>query len=533
MRAAVSRGPGYLKGPRLMARKRRKTKFKGIRLTVIGDSNLFAPIGKSMGYAVEHGDSFYLVDIGAPPFYPLGEEKIRNMKGIVCTHSHEDHRRWFTDLALFLKYHADSRRLPLFTTDEIHGEYEKNSRGALERSLTADSKRVIELSYDLFVEKHNLGPRAKYRIGAVRINPKDPLGGTAWRVVDLKGRFVPPSKAKIVINHHEKANRPRMLFRNEATREWVEPSSFYDFSDTTFYEKNQNLHVDETGMAFRATMAHSWHGPPTIGVQITLGEHALMISADTMYDPDLWKQLASERLAAQGVKRARNLKKAYIIDGDINDFIERTWSERRYKAAMNNYDGYVLLHDTWLSGGVVHTDYAQMPPLNERLGGFTNGIANGRLMLDHSPDYITSEMPLTTQGKTFRIIGTESWEETEGKLYPFCADFYTKKLDRTYVGFKDPRGAFKVVRDGDGVLHCMPVNKPSKHEKLARIDLFRDILGIYLPYLKKKNEAYHVRPDGKIEKVAYGRSGSTAKIVKSVRTELTAKRKLKNRILDA
>ena len=92
--------------------KEKPASFEGIRLNVIGDSNLFAPIGKSMGYAIEYGGSFYLVDIGAPPFYPLGAEKIESMKGIICTHSHEDHRRWFTDLALYLKYQPGVNRRP-------------------------------------------------------------------------------------------------------------------------------------------------------------------------------------------------------------------------------------------------------------------------------------------------------------------------------------------------------------------------------------------------------------------------------------
>jgi ribonuclease BN (tRNA processing enzyme) len=88
----------------------------------------------------------YLLDCGSPIFPSLGYQGIANIKGIFATHSHEDHKRWFTDIVLFTFYNPlYKHKVRLMSSEAILEEFAKNSKGALGRSLSADSKRIIDI----------------------------------------------------------------------------------------------------------------------------------------------------------------------------------------------------------------------------------------------------------------------------------------------------------------------------------------------------------------------------------------------------
>ena len=100
----------------------------GIVVRVLGDSGPFSRIGKSIGYQVTIGQSSYLVDCGAPLFQQLGGHKLKAINGLIVTHCHDDHKRWFSDYALFNRYAPDiSNKLRLLTSEGINEELIKAS----------------------------------------------------------------------------------------------------------------------------------------------------------------------------------------------------------------------------------------------------------------------------------------------------------------------------------------------------------------------------------------------------------------------
>ena len=132
---------------------------------VIGNTSPFSMMGESSGYMLTVNDSSYLLEIGSPIFPSLGYKGIAEIKGIFATHSHEDHKRWFTDMVLFSYYNpVFKRKVTLISAEPILEEYAKNSKGALERSLSRDSKRVVDIPYESMVEEVQIGPRGKYFI---------------------------------------------------------------------------------------------------------------------------------------------------------------------------------------------------------------------------------------------------------------------------------------------------------------------------------------------------------------------------------
>ena len=112
---------------------------------VIGNTSPFSMMGESSGYMLTVNDSSYLLEIGSPIFPSLGYKGIAEIKGIFATHSHEDHKRWFTDMVLFSYYNpVFKRKVRLISAEPILEEDAKNSKGALERSLSRDSKRIVD-----------------------------------------------------------------------------------------------------------------------------------------------------------------------------------------------------------------------------------------------------------------------------------------------------------------------------------------------------------------------------------------------------
>lgn len=480
-----------------------------LRLDIIGDSGPFSRYGLSISYRLRYGPAEYLIDCGAPIFEKTGWEGVGRLRGIVVTHSHDDHGRWFTDIALFKKYlERRHEKVRLITSEGIHDEFLKNSRGALERTLSMDSRQVVEMPYEEFVEQRLLGPRARYRIAMYPVTPDT----FAWRVVDLNGAIVPPGRAKVVVNHREKANRPRLLFRDEETGEWVEPESYYTFNADVFYEKEQHAYVDEeTGLTFRPLKASVWHGPPTIGVDVQAGADRMLFSSDTVYDLALWESLYQEKRPQKLPLSRDEFERAHVVYGNINHLIERTWSRRRLDEAVRTYDGAVVVHDVSDLNSVVHTEYPKVP--RDRAA---------YLLLTHAPDRFVSEFPLAVSGKTFVLDGKRMVEEVGGERCELKADVYVKDFDMPKVGFRSERGAFKVM-ETKGMLSLAPSAKNVDGREVMRVDLYADIQGRYLPLLKKPNEHYHLRGDGAVERIAVTPKGSRGGVVRSIRSRIAAK----------
>ncbi len=481
---------------------------KGISLEILGDSRPFSRFGRSICYLVRIGDRSFLVDCGAPIFEYLSREEIEELDALFATHSHEDHRRWFTDLALYLHYLREGEeRLDLVTTDKIHEEYMKDSRGALERTLSPDSREVVEVSYHTFVNQVSFGPSPKYKITLENTSP----GKYRWNVVDDDGNTVPKDRAKVVINDPQIANRPRLLFRDPGTDLWVEPQQFYSLEPNSFYGEKEHPYTFEnehSGNTVRITpvKAPVWHGPPTIGIDVQTGNERLVFSSDTVYNPDLWKTLGTEQRELEFDAITRDeFESSRVIYGDINNYIQQSWSERRLERALGYYRNSVTIHDCGPDGNPVHTDYCEIDSLN-----------SDELILTHCPDRFVSEFPVAVTGKKYRIIGNKLLEETEQNRYPLKADIYFRDFESAYVGFENEDGDFKVVRQEDS-LDVVDATQPSEGDVLMYVDLYRDMNGYYLPYLEDPNTRYRYRPDRRIERVTYQENGSTATVVETIR----------------
>lgn len=486
---------------------------EGIRVDFIGDSGPFSRTGKSIGYCVTVKDSQYVLDMGGHLFNFLGYEGIGKVRGFFATHSHEDHRRWFTDVALFMCYSPDiHHRLRLITTETIHEEWEKNAKAALERTLSLDQKHIIETPYSTFVEQTLIGPKAIYRIAPVQ--PRGAKEGWTWRVVDASGEPVSPAQAKVVI--HPQANRPRMLFKDPTLKAWIEPELFYVFSDRRFYEAEQNDFVDEAaGLTVRPLKGPCWHGPPTFGYEFRTANERLLFSSDTVYDLDLWRALCEERHPQRLGMTQRQFRSAPIVYGDINDYVEYMWSRERYEEAAHAYDEGIVIHDVDHDGSVVHTSYSKIVESGRRNFLFT-----------HSPDSFVSKIPLGRERKSFRVVRDRLFEEVERqgqrRLHPYNADLFIKRFSHFFIGFESPDGAFRLVKR-NGRLE-VDNGDCADETSLGQYDLYADIDGRYFPVLADPTrERYERRLDGQVEKVTETAEGSQGVVVKDLREELERK----------
>ena len=471
-----------------------------ITFEVIGNTSPFSMMGESSCYMVTVNGSSYLLDCGSPIFPYLGYKGISEIKGIFATHSHEDHKRWFTDIVLFTFYNPlYKHKVKLISSGVILEEYSKNSKAALERSLSLDSKRIIDIPYDEMVEPVTIGPRSKYFI-----NLRTAANGSFfYQVENREGQVIGPEKAKIFIN--PAANRPRLLFKDDQTAEWVEPESYYCLSSGTFYEPNRNVfRDDEAGLTVEAIKASAWHGVPTIAFKFITGDNKLLFSADTVYRPALWKQLCEEYRPQRFESiRREEFEKSSILFGDINDFIERTWSRERYESALSAYEDSVVVHDVARKNSIVHTDYAD--------------IANapiGKLLFTHNPDNLTAFRPILKSNRKLVLHHGEVYESVKGRLHPFDADVYVHHFSCDLVGYRSERGDYKVI-EKDGLLGVVKRDEPGA--ALTRVDLYEDIRGEYFPLLTDQNRSYMVREDGQVEEVTRVGNTSRGRVAENVR----------------
>ncbi|GBE05622.1 MAG TPA: hypothetical protein ENG95_03170 [Nitrospirae bacterium] len=480
----------------------------GITLYVLGDSGPFSRMGKSIGYRVTIGKSSYLVDCGAPLFQQIGGHGLKEISGLTVTHCHDDHKRWFTDLALFNMYAADfTNRVSLLTSEAIHDDLVATSAAALDRSLTRDSSKVIDIAYEDYIDYEIVGPRARYRITSV----EEGNGKTGLYVIDTAGNVAGSEKAKIVISN--KTRRPRLLFRDPDSKEWIEPENYYPFSSNVFYGEDKNIYRDKEGFTIEAIKAPVWHGVPAVGFKFSTDKETLVFSSDTVNDLDLWKRLYTKKRKQTPGMSKKEFEAASVIYGDINDYIERVWSKERYDQAIHAYDSAIVIHDISVNAGAVHTDYR----------GLKNStLKQNRTILTHGPDKITSEWVLCNSEKNFRIKGNKFFEKVDDRLYPLNADVYHKDAGKYYVGYKNERGLY-TVNDNEGLLDLSREGAAGPGRPLFKVDLYEVIAGRFYPKLEDENSSYRTRKDGRVELVESTEEGSRGRIVEDYRDRLLKK----------
>lgn len=302
-----------------------------------------------------------------------------------------------------------------------------------------------------------------------------------------------------------------MLFRDPGTGCWVEPESFYPFPSRVFYEAEVNVFSDpEAGLSFEAVKATAWHGPPTISVLVKRGSDKLLFTSDTAYSRELWESLATERHPQKlGRLTREEFDRAHCLVGDINDFIEQTWSRERLDQARELYRECTIIHDVAGKNSVVHTDYANIA-----------GEGVPQLLFTHAPDYFISQFPLAAYRKTLLVRGRQVLERVDGRLLPLAGDIFVRDKKRYRVGFKNPHGQYRVIRK-EGILDVLPVTQSTSFHVIMVVDLFEDVRGRWLPVLTDPRQRYMVRPDGQVERVTYGPEGSSGVIEKDLRPTLS------------
>lgn len=470
----------------------------GITLKVFGDYGPFSREGKSIGYRVDIGKSSYLVDCGAPLFKHIEGHGLKDINGLFITHCHDDHKRWFTDLALFYMYAPDfAHKLTLYTTDTINDALKCSSGSALNNSLSFCRKKIVDIPYEDYIDFRTIGPHARYKL----VSRDDGSGKTSLCVMDRDGNVAGPDIAKIVIS--TKTEKPRMLFKDPVCGEWVEPESFYPFSSDVFYEENKNVLDNGEGDTIEAIKAPVWHGLPGIGIRVKTDKESLVFSSDTVNDEVLWKQLYTEKME----QNFDNLSKeefgsSSVIYGDINDYIERAWSEERFKEAVNAFNDAVVVHDVSVRNSVVHTDYEKLE---------NTSLKRDKTILVHSPDRVTSEWVLSNAGKSYVIEGNVFLEKVGDKLYPMNADVYHKEAGRYYVGYKNEKGKYTVYGK-DGLL-SLSNDYNFNGTPLYNVDLYEDVSGKYFKRLEGENSAYVERANGRVELVKFTEDGSSGEII--------------------
>lgn len=482
----------------------------GVTIKILGDFGPFSRIGKSIGYQLLCGGRSYLIDCGSPLFHEISGNELETVDGLFITHCHDDHKRWFTDLALFYKYGEEvKKKLLLVTAEDIHKELMKSCAPALDRSLSPDSKRVIDIPVDEYIQYLPLGPRARYRI----IERQEGRGEQCLYVADSAGNKVGPDRAKIVVSR--KTGRPRMLFRDPDYGEWVEPEGFYPFSSHNFYEDEGNVFENGGELVFEAVKAPVWHGIPAIGLRITTAQEKILFTSDTVHNSKLWKDLYSEKRTQHlgGLSR-KEFESSSMLTGDINDYIERAWSEERYREALRSFEDAIVIHDVALCNSVVHTDYGRL---------HETGLDREKTMLTHGPDRMTSEWVLCDVGKTIRIVGNEFYEVVGNDLYPMDADLYVKDVGRYFVGYRNDDGQYDVY-EKDGLLDVSPDGTDDGDSTFRyKVDLYEDISGRYFPKIEESGTRYLKRDDGKVERLEFTEEGSSGSVVEDQRGRLSRK----------
>ncbi|MGM0380649.1 MAG: MBL fold metallo-hydrolase [bacterium] len=474
----------------------------GLYIDILGDYSTFSTAGKGIGYRIRADGASFLLDCGAPVFHQLGDEGINNLDGIIITHSHEDHKRWLTEIGLHNRYiSTNGKSLPLLGIEKVLEEIETTAAYALEQTLSEDSSQIENIPFNNFFQPEITGPRPRYRCKKFE--------DRGWRVVDEDNNILPPDKAKVFI---VPGNRPpRMLFKDPEEKIWVEPESFYDFTDERFYKDTENFaYKHKNGLKITPVKATFWHGLPGSSYLFSYEGERVLFSSDTHYNPELWKELASPLSPVKNPAEDKIAHK-YQSTGDINNYIQQTWSKKRLERALNFYNGDIpLVHDVTTDGGVVHTPYKHLQKFE------------GELLLTHTPDNFTALDPLCSPGQVFKLKDDKFLQVTGKKAYQIPGDCFSRNNEEFFIGIRDNSSSFVLVKNDTGNYQIFAEEEsiPSTAEKIYNLKLYREINGDYYPVLKDGNKKYALNEAEEVVLVEENASKLKGKIITGKRQEL-------------
>ncbi len=257
-------------------------------------------------------------------------------------------------------------------------------------------------------------------------------------------------------------------------------------------------------MLFRS-IAPEWHGPPTVGFVFQTPEgDKLAFSSDTVRDLDLWQHLEAEvRPLPESFTSIADLQ---VVVGDINPFIQKTWSRRRLEEATQAYSGAAVVHDVAGPRSVVHSDYKD---LHE--GEWSD------LILTHSPDEFVSEIPLMVAGMKLEVKDSRFRELVNGSSLPLNADFFIK-WNRGYFAARLDDSGRMAVRSTGHTLRL--VSEPCAFcPGDLRVELYEYLDGRYYLLTEVPGELRR-RADGKVERLIEHPDGSRGTIVEDVREQV-------------
>ncbi len=443
------------------------------KIKVIGDSGPFSKTGRSICYLIEVGESSYLVDIGSPVFQLLSFPQLNAINGIAITHPHDDHKRWYSDFLLYRKYVTPNQpKMKLLTGWLLINDIKRSSRAALEKTLSFDSEKVVECAYENFVDQRPISPQPKYTVKKIYQN-----NTLEFRVKNEDGKILTPDKAKVII--HPVTGSRSILFFDEEYRQWINPETFYSFSDTTYYNEIIPFIDEKSGLKISAVNAATWHGINAVSFIFEYDNTKIYFSGDTVYNSKLWLKFMESELTPKTDLTTPQFINAYSIIDDINNYIQRTWSQRRFKEAMSIYsDMDIIIHDSAAINSIVHTDFSSCAELEKN-----------KTLLTHCPDKYISPIPITFNDKQYVVSDKKIYELCESKQYSLNADYYIKMNNHFYAGFKKSSGKYGVVYKNN-IADIIEINDENKNNSdIDIIELVEDIAGNYY-HLNKINEEY-------------------------------------------
>jgi len=432
-----------------------------LKIKILGDSGPFSKTGRSISYLIEIDDTAYILDIGSPVFQLLNFQQLNSISGVICTHPHDDHKRWLTDFLLYRKYVTPNQpKLRLLTGYALMDEIRVSSRISLEKTLSPNSEKVVYLAYESFVDETRISPAPKYSIKQITEN-----NSNEYRVINSDGEIVKPDKAKVIVNRIN--NIPEILFFDEECGKWVNPEIYYSFSDSIFYKKSFPFIDEKSGMKITAVNAGTWHGITAVSIIVEYDNTKIYFSGDTVYNIDLWTKLYKNELTPKADLASSEFLNSYCIKGDLNDYIQLSWSEKRFCEALALYKEMdIIIHDSAAFNSIVHTDFC-----------FCRDFDKNKTMLTHNPDKYISFLPITYNDKQFAVKNKKIYEIADNNLYELNADYYIKMNGKFFAGYKDPNGMHAILTK-NGAMDLVEYNN-NYGENAERIKLYEDVGGKY------------------------------------------------------